>query len=43
MLPQGLKDFPNVFQVFFPTLAKYEDVIQVYNHEWIGEGLHGHL
>jgi hypothetical protein len=27
----------NVLQVFYPTLAEYEDVIQIYNHKGICE------
>jgi hypothetical protein len=28
-----------VFQVFFPTLVEDEDLIQIYNHKVIGEGM----
>ena len=38
VLSKGLKDLSNVLQVFFPTLAEDEDVIQINHHEWVGEG-----
>jgi len=33
VLPKCLKDLLNVLQVFFPTLAEDEDVIQINNHK----------
>lgn len=36
LFPNGLKDMSNLLQVFFPTLAEVEDVIQTNHHEWVG-------
>jgi len=33
VLLKGLKDLPNVLEVFFPTLVEDEDVIQINHHE----------
>ena len=34
-----MEDLLNVLQVFCPTLVEYEDIIQIYNHKGIGEGM----
>ena len=38
VLSKGLKDLPNILQLFIRTLAEDEDVIQINHHERVGEG-----
>ena len=39
VLQQGLKELLTVLQVLFPILVEDEYVIQIKNHQWVGEGL----